>query len=75
MASSDERTARRRARRREHQLRVRLRAAARWLEDLEVAAQATGAWALACEARELQDSARAELARLAVDRTRRDQRD
>jgi len=43
----------------------------RWLEDLEVAAQATGAWQLAEEARELQTAARAELARLAVDRGRR----
>jgi len=70
MTPGDERTAKRRHRRRVHQLRIRLRAARRWLEDLEVAAQATGAWALAAEARELADAVDAELARLAVDRWR-----
>jgi len=70
VASRDERTAKRRERRRIHQLRVRLRAARRFLLDLELAAQAAGAWELAADVRHLLTACDGELARIAVDHER-----
>jgi len=70
MTSRDERTAKRRERRRIHQLRIRLRAARHWLSDIELAAQAAGAWELAADVRQLLTAVDGELARIAVDHER-----